>query len=140
MLHECERLVHKKLQLQFLIFSRLHFFLKLDLGPVKKPFLSILSESHHINPILVFLNHFIVRVELLHDRVNLAALVVELSLVVDTLILHEILDVLRLRHISELLEHSLDLLLSLELFIQVHMLNNIQWVKLLQVPVHIVFG
>ena len=121
----CERLVHKKLQLQFLIFSRLHFFLKLDLGPVKKPFLSILSESHHINPILVFLDHFIVRVELLHDRVNLAALVVELSLVVDTLILHEILDVLRLRHISELLEHSFDLLLSLELFIQVHMLNNI---------------
>ena len=128
------------LQLQFLILSRLHFFLKLDLGPVKKPFLAILSEAHHFNPILVFLNQFVVGVELLHDRVNLAALVVELSLVVDALILHEILDVLRLGHISELLEHSLDLLLSLELFIQVHMLNNIQRVELLQVPVHIVFG
>ena len=117
LLHERDRLVHKMLQLQFLILSCLHFFLQLDLGPVKKPFLAILSESHHFNPILVFLNQLVVGVELLHDRVNLAALVVELSLVVDTFILHEIPDVLRFRHISELLQHSLDLLLSLELFI-----------------------
>ena len=67
LLHEGDRLVHKMLQLQFLILSRLHFFLKLDFGPVKKPFLAILSESHHVNPILIFLNQFVVGVELLHD-------------------------------------------------------------------------
>ena len=77
---------------------------------------------------------------MLHNRVDLAALVIKLGHVVDTLILLEALNVFLLRHVTELLQHLFNLLLSLELLVEIHFLDQINRIELFEMPIHVVIG
>ena len=77
-------------------------------------------------------------VHLFHHRLYLSVLVVQMGHCIGLLVLQELFDVLSFSERSELFAQSLMFPLLLELIIDVHFLVQIDGVKLLEVPEHVV--
>lgn len=134
------RLVEQSLEVRIvaLFLDHADLPLQLHLGTVHEFLLAVLGEAHQFDAVLVFLHEAVVRVQLFHNRLDLATFVVQLCLVVQSLVLDEILDVLLFGLFAELGDHLFDFLLALVLFIEVHLLDDVDRVELFQVPVHVV--